>query len=146
VPGLAPFDCTGFYGPTCTGEGPTSPIPKWRHKLRSTWKPTENIDVSLNWRHIGSLASEQTSSNPHLATGTVYPVDARIPSFDYFDLDTSFVIGSHMQLRLGVNNLLDRNPPIAGFNANPLLVNGNMVAAMYDTLGRYMFVGLTVKY
>lgn len=146
VPGLPAFDCTGFYGPTCTGEGPTSPIPKWRHKLRSTWKPTENFNVSLNWRHIGSLSSEQTSSSPHLATGTVYPVDARIPSFEYFDLDTSFALGPHVELRLGVNNLLDRNPPIAGFNANPLLVNGNMVAAMYDTLGRYLFVGLTAKF
>jgi outer membrane receptor protein involved in Fe transport len=146
VPGLPSFDCTGFYGPTCTGEGPTSPIPKWRHKLRSTWKPTENFELSLNWRHIGSLSSEQTSSNPHLATGTIYPVDARIPSFEYFDLDTSIALGSHLQVRLGVNNVLDRNPPIVGFNANPLLVNGNMVAAMYDTLGRYLFVGLTAKY
>jgi outer membrane receptor protein involved in Fe transport len=146
VPGRPAFDCTGLYGPTCTGEGPTSPIPKWRHKLRSTWKPTDNVDVSLNWRHIGSLSYEKTSSNPHLATGPVYPVDARIASYEYFDLDTSFVIGSHVQLRLGVNNLLDRQPPIAGFNANPLLVNGNMVAALYDTLGRYIFVGLTARY
>ena len=36
--------------------------------------------------------------------------------------------------------------PIIGFNANPLLVNGNMLAATYDTFGRYLFVGLTAKY
>jgi outer membrane receptor protein involved in Fe transport len=47
---------------------------------------------------------------------------------------------------LGVNNLFDRQPPIIGFNANPLLVNGNMLAATYDTFGRYLFVGLTAKY
>jgi hypothetical protein len=35
---------------------------------------------------------------------------------------------------------------VIGFTANPLLVNGNMAAAMYDTLGRYVFLGLTAKF
>jgi outer membrane receptor protein involved in Fe transport len=146
VPGLMPFDCTGFYGPTCTGEGPTSPIPKWRHKMRATWEARKDFEVSVNWRHIGHLDSEQTSSNPHLATGTAYPADWHIPTYDYIDMDVGFDLGSHVNLRLGVNNLFNREPPIVGFNANPLLVNGNMLAATYDTFGRYLFVGLTAKY
>jgi iron complex outermembrane recepter protein len=146
VPGLIPFDCTGLYGPTCTGEGPTSPIPKWRHKMRATWEARKDFEVSLNWRHIGHLDSEQTSSNPHLATGTAYSVDSHVPTYDYIDMDVGFDLGSHVNLRLGVNNLFDRQPPIIGFNANPLLVNGNMLAATYDTFGRYLFVGLTAKY
>jgi iron complex outermembrane recepter protein len=146
VPGLIPFDCTGLYGPTCTGEGPTSPIPRWRHKMRATWEARKDFEVSLNWRHIGHLDSEQTSSNPHLATGTAYPVDWHVPTYDYIDMDVGFDLGSHVNLRLGVNNLFDRQPPIVGFNANPLLVNGNMLAATYDTFGRYLFVGLTAKY
>jgi iron complex outermembrane receptor protein len=146
VPGLMPFDCTGFYGPTCTGEGPTSPIPKWRHKMRATWEARKDFEVSVNWRHIGHLDSEQTSSNPHLATGTAYPADWHVPTYDYIDMDVGFDLGSHVNLRLGVNNLFNREPPIVGFNANPLLVNGNMLAATYDTFGRYLFVGLTAKY
>jgi outer membrane receptor protein involved in Fe transport len=146
VPGLPAFDCTGLYGPTCTGEGPTSPIPKWRHKLRATWESPKGFEVSLNWRHIGSLSSEQTSTSPHLATGTAYPVDSHVGSYEYFDIDTGIDLGSHVNLRFGINNVLDRKPPIVGFNANPLLVNGNMLAAMYDTLGRYIFVGATLRY
>jgi iron complex outermembrane receptor protein len=146
VPGLNPFDCTGYFGPTCTGEGPTSPIPKWRHKLRTTWEMRKDFEVSLNWRHIGQLSSEQLSSNPHLATGTAYAVDSHVPSYDYLDIDSSISLGSHIEVRVGVNNLTDRRPPIIGFNANPLLVNGNMLAATYDTFGRYLFVGLTAKY
>jgi len=146
VPGLIPFDCTGYYGATCTGEGPTSPIPKWRHKLRTTWEANKTFEMSLNWRHIGTLNSEQLSSNPHLATGTAYPVDSHVPSYDYLDVDSSINLGSHVEVRLGVNNLTDRRPPIIGFNANPLLVNGNMLAATYDTFGRYLFIGLTAKY
>jgi outer membrane receptor protein involved in Fe transport len=146
VPGRAAFDCTGLYGPTCTDEGPTSPIPRWRHKLRATWQASKAFEVSLNWRHIGHLSSEQTSSNPHLTTGTAYPVDSRIGAYEYFDIDTGINLGSQINVRFGVNNLLDRQPPIAGFNANPLLVNGNMVASMYDMLGRYAFLGLTARY
>jgi iron complex outermembrane recepter protein len=48
--------------------------------------------------------------------------------------------------RLGVNNLADKKPPVVGFTANPLLLNGNMVAGMYDAFGRYLFVGFTAKY
>ncbi|MDP9065025.1 MAG: TonB-dependent receptor, partial [Pseudomonadota bacterium] len=146
VPGLPAADCTGYYGPTCTGEGPTSPIPRWRHKLRTTWQMPNSFEASLNWRHIGHLKSEQLSPNPLLATGTAYPIDSTVPSFDYFDLDIGFDLGSHVNLRLGVNNLFDKRPPVVGFNLNPLLVNGNMLAPMYDTYGRYMFAGLTAKY
>jgi outer membrane receptor protein involved in Fe transport len=145
VPGRAPFDCTGFYGPTCTGEGPTSPIPRWRHKLRATWQADKRLEFSLNWRHIGHMTSEHASSSPHLA-GTVYPVDARVGSYDYFDLDTGIDLTSSFALRLGANNLFDRKPPVIGYNANPLLVNGNMLATMYDLLGRYLFLSLRAQF
>ncbi len=146
VPGLPAADCSGYYGPTCADEGPTSPIPRWRHKLRATWQSPNGLEASLNWRHIGHLKSEQLSQNPLLATGTAYSIDSQVPAFDYFDLDVGFDIGAHVNVRLGVNNLLDKPPPVVGFNLNPLLVNGNMLAPMYDTYRRYLFVGLTAKY
>jgi iron complex outermembrane recepter protein len=146
VPGLPEVDCTGYYGPTCTGEGPTSPIPKWRHRLRATWQAPLGFETSLNWRHVGPLRSEQLSPNPQLATGTAYPIDSQVPAFDYFDLDVGFDLGRHVSLRLGVDNLFDKQPPLIGFNLNPLLVNGNMLASMYDTYGRYLFASLTAKF
>ncbi len=139
------FDCTGLYGPTCTGEGPTSPIPRWRHQLRLTWKPRGTFDMSLNWRHIGALDSELGSPYPHLQ-GTVFPIDARISPYDYFDLATSVDVLHGSSLRVGVNNIFDRNAPIVGANNNPQILGGNMVASIYDTLGRYIFVGITVKF
>jgi outer membrane receptor protein involved in Fe transport len=146
VPGLPAADCTGYYGPTCTGEGPTSPIPKWRHKFRTTWTLPNGFETSFNWRHIGSLKSEQLSPNPLLATGTAYPIDSAVGSYDYFDLDVGMDLGKHINLRLGVDNLFDKQPPVIGFNLNPLLVNGNMLAPMYDTYGRYLFVSVTAKF
>jgi iron complex outermembrane receptor protein len=145
IPGQPAFDCTGYFGPTCTAAGPTSPIPKWRHKLRMTWSLPSGFDVSLNWRHIAALASEHTSSNPQL-NGTVFPIDTRIPSFDYLDIDAGIALHSHLEVRMGVKNLTDRRPPIVGFTANPLIVNGNVAAGMYDFLGREIFLELTAKF
>ena len=147
VPGLPAADCTGYYGATCTGEGPTSPIPRWKHRLRTTWRaPFGGLEVSVNWRHIGHLKSEQLSPNSQLATGTAYSIDSQVPSYDYLDMDVGFDLGHHAELRLGINNLLDKQPPIVGFNLNPLLVNGNMLAPMYDPFGRFLFLALTAKY
>jgi len=55
-------------------------------------------------------------------------------------------VTEHLKVRLGVNNLTDRKPPVIGFAANPLLVNGNMAAGIYDALGRYLFAGLTARF
>jgi len=145
APGSALLDCTGLFGPNCTGLGPTSPVPRWRHKMRSSWQATSTLDLSLNWRHLGPLNSELASNYPAVAN-TSYPVDTHIGSFDYFDLDAEIDLSTHLNARLGINNLTNRQPPIIGLAANPLLVNGNMAAGMYDTLGRYLFVGFTAKY
>jgi len=147
TPGAAQVDCTGYYGPNCSSVGPTSPVPRWRHRLRTTWESKHDFEVSLNWRHIGHMNSEFTSPNPALYTlGTAYPVDSHIGTYDYFDLDGNFDVSPHLNVSLGVNNLTGRLPPVVGYQSNPLLVNGNMVAGIYDNFGRYLFAGFTAKY
>lgn len=145
TPGAALLDCTGLFGPSCSGAGPTSPVPRWRHRLRSTWRTTHDLEVSLNWRHIGHLNSEFTSAYLY-SPGSIYPVDARIPAYDYFDLDASIDLTERWNARVGINNLTNRQPPVVGFTANPLLVNGNLAAGMYDPLGRYLFAGVMLRY
>jgi outer membrane receptor protein involved in Fe transport len=147
TPGVSLFDCTGFFGPNCSGAGPTSPVPRWRHRLRTTWESGHDFELSLNWRHIGPLHSEFTSGNSNLSNpANVYAVDSHIAAYDYFDFDASVDVTPHFNVRAGINNLTDRRPPVIGFVANPLLVNGNMAAGMYDPLGRYLFLGVTAKY
>jgi len=146
TPGVSQFDCSGYFGVNCSGAGPTSPVPRWRHRLRTTWENSHGVEISLNWRYIGHLNSESTSGNPTIATNPVFPIDSHIVAYNYFDLDAAYNVASHVRVRLGVNNLADRQPPIAGFFASPQLLNGNMVAGMYDTLGRYLFLGFTATY
>jgi outer membrane receptor protein involved in Fe transport len=51
-------------------------------------------------------------------------------------------------LRAGINNLLDRPPPLVVGNSaagdGPL--NGNTYPAWYDPLGRYIFASVTVAF
>jgi outer membrane receptor protein involved in Fe transport len=63
-------------------------------------------------------------------------------------------VGDHYQFRLGINNLLDKAPPIIGsngtgsnINACPgIYCNGNTFPGTYDALGRYIFAGVTLDF
>ncbi|MDE2486840.1 MAG: TonB-dependent receptor [Alphaproteobacteria bacterium] len=140
-PSAPTADCTGLYGPSCSGEGPTSPIPSWRHSLRATWTrgPAE---ASINWRHIGSMDFEGTSK--YFAGETVYPIDSHVPAYDYFDVDAGYAF-SKFDVHVGVNNLFGKRSPIIGYGSNPLLLNGNLLSDIYDPFGREVFVALTAR-
>jgi outer membrane receptor protein involved in Fe transport len=139
------FDCTGLFGPTCTGEGPNSPVPKWRHQLRLTWNKEGLPEISLNWRFLTALHSELASQYPHLQN-TFYPVDERIPPYNYLDLAANMNIAHKYNLRIGINNIFDNRPPVIGANANPQVTPGNMAAQIYDIFGRYLYIGLTANF
>ena len=56
---------------------------------------------------------DMASREPGLA-GAFSPFNARIPAQNYFDLAMTAKVGDHYQFRLGVNNMLDKAPPIIG--------------------------------
>ncbi len=142
--GLNPvYDCAGFYGATCG-----SPLPKWRHKLRTTLQMPNGIGVSLQWRYVGKATHEALNSSETLA-GTPPTISAHVPAQNYFDLAGTFDIGDHYALRLGVNNILDRQPPLftAGNGACAVATcNGNTYGGTYDVLGRYIYAGATLNF
>jgi outer membrane receptor protein involved in Fe transport len=142
VPGLGKYDCAGLYGNSCN-----NPTPKWRHKFRTSWAtPIKGWDVSLQWRHINEVKLDTTSSNPLLA-GSVPATDAKLGSREYFDLSTSYVVTKGVSARLGINNVLDKDPPIiGGGDFGGIYVNGNTYPQIYDTLGRYVFINVTVDF
>jgi iron complex outermembrane receptor protein len=139
LPGLGTYDCKGLYGPTCG-----TPLPEWRHKLRTTWSTPWNVDVALTWRHIDEVTLDRTSSNP-LLTGNVNEVDRKLSARNYLDIATSWPVTKQVTLRAGINNLLDKDPPVsaqvgAGFG------NGNTYPQVYDALGRRIFLSATAKF
>jgi outer membrane receptor protein involved in Fe transport len=144
IKGLGKFDCAGFVGPQCSdGRGPH---PKWRHKIRATWATPWSLDLALTWRHIRKVMQETTSSDPDLAAATE-ETDRVLGARDYLDVAAMWNISKTFTLRAGVNNLFDRDPPIvSSILADPAIFgNGNTFPGMYDTLGRTIFIALSIK-
>ncbi len=147
--GLTPaYDCAGYFGPTCGG-----PAPVWRHKARLTFNMKSGLGLSAAWRYFGPVEAEYTNPSATL-NGPVYDYNSRIGSQSYFDLVLTAKVGSHFMWQLGVNNLLDREPPIAhsgsgnfgSSNCANTVCNGNTYPGTYDSLGRYIFTGVTLDF
>jgi len=139
VPGAAAYDCAGYYGSFC-GE----PLPDWRHVLRATWNAPWGFDLSLAWRYIAAARLDATSSNPFLAAPFA-AADAGLAARNYFDLSVNWRLSWRLQIRAGVNNLFDIDPPVVGVGATGVFptTNGNTFPGLYDCLGRFAFLGLT---
>jgi outer membrane receptor protein involved in Fe transport len=147
VSGGGSYDCKGYFGSTC-GAGD----PSWRSVLNVTWStPWDALDLTLRWRYIGSVDSEQTSTNPFLA-GTAFAPLQHISAYNYLDLTGAFDLYKNIRLQVGVNNIFDKDPPLvvggdcstsspAGANCN-----GNTFPGVYDAMGRYVFMELTAKF
>jgi iron complex outermembrane receptor protein len=136
-----PYDCAGFYGTQCG-----TPAPKWRHRARVTYTAPNGMGLSVQWRYFDSVKVDKASSNPSLS-GVFPPVDAKIPTQSYFDLTFTAAITDHFNFRLGVNNILDREPPlVSSANLTPVFGNGNTYPNVYDALGRYIFAGVTANF
>jgi iron complex outermembrane receptor protein len=141
LPGLGSYECKGYFGLTCG-----VPSPEWRHRMRVTWATPWIGDISLNWRYIGPVTVDRASTDTLLA-GRVAEADRHIGDRHYFDLAYTTNIKGGLNFRAGVNNLLDKDPPlISSSSLTGVLGNGNTYPQVYDPLGRYVYVGATINF
>ncbi|RYG95954.1 MAG: TonB-dependent receptor, partial [Alphaproteobacteria bacterium] len=148
IPGVAAYDCAGYYGLVCG-----TPAPDWRHKARLTYSMENGVGISLAWRYFGDVKLDRTSSNPTLA-GPSAVYNQKIKAQSYFDLAATFDITDQYTFRLGVQNILDNDPPIIGANGASSVINactavfcsGNTFPNVYDAMGRYLYAGVTLKF
>lgn len=142
------YDCAGYYGPTCGG-----PAPKWRHKARATFNLKNGLGMSLAWRYFGAVDVEYSNPSQTL-NGNFYDYASRIGAQSYFDLAFTAKIGRNVSFQLGANNLFDREPPLVhsgsaafgGSNCASTVCNGNSYPGTYDSLGRYIYTGVTLDF
>ncbi len=145
--GLTPvYDCAGFFGTTCG-----TPAPEWRHKLRLSLNTKMGIGVSAQWRYFGAVDVDYKNTSASLA-GDYYDFSSRIGAQSYFDLSLNANIGKALSWRLGVNNLFDKEPPLVtdgsayGASACGNGCNGNTYPGTYDSLGRFIYTGVTLDF
>lgn len=145
LPGDPSYDCAGYFGSVCG-----TPNPEWRHKMRVTWNtPWNDLAVSAQWRYFGSVDLDATSEDPQMKNvGLRRATDLKIDAYNYLDLTAAMTFKEKYTVRLGINNVLDKDPPIIGDgNGGPAgPYNGNTFAQVYDVLGRYAYLTLTAKF
>jgi iron complex outermembrane recepter protein len=133
------YDCVKLYGSTCG-----NPNPQWRHKLRFGWATPWNVDASVTWRYFGKVTLDATSDNPYLNNSFNEP-DRVLGARNYFDLSATWNVTKQLSVLAGVNNVLDKDPPVTSIAGAPF-GNGNTYPQVYDALGRRIFLNATFKF
>ncbi|AXR05818.1 TonB-dependent receptor [Salinimonas sediminis] len=116
------YDCSGVVSVDCFAQ------PEWRHTVSANYN-VGDWSVIGRWRYYGEVDIEGTEN--------------QISAFNFFDLSGSYIFNEHLRISAGVNNVLDKEPPLVG---SALATNANTVAGFYDTLGRYLFTTVTLTY
>ena len=140
------YDCAGLYGVTCQTVNP-----RWRHNLRLSWQTPWNVLLSAQWRFIGSVSLDTNDAQPslhlinNLTNGGAYDsFDAKLGSRSYLDLSGYWEVSSHLTIRAGVNNVLDKDPPLV--NSFVAQTGAPNSFPTYDLLGRVIFVGAKARF
>ncbi len=141
-PGSGDYNCAGYFGATCG-----NPLPKWRHTFTASWAtPWHGIGLQARWRHLGNTEIDLANPSP-LVSGVFGSAIQWTGTRDYLDLVASDQIFGSVFLQVGVNNVLDKDPPIlATGSLAPPFFNGNTYPQVYDTLGRFMFANLKMDF
>jgi len=122
------YDCAGVVSPICF------PSPDWRHVANATYDSQGMWAATLRWRYYSSVDYD----------GVVDTLaDDALGAFNYIDLNGVFRFGETHDVIIGVNNVFDKSAPVVG---NTMGANGNTFAGFYDTLGRYFFANLTLRW
>jgi len=130
IPGEAgsTYDCVGIASQTCFAN------PKWRHVASATYESNRSWSVQGRWRYYGAVDYEE---------GIDPRAEEEMSAYNYIDLNAAYrFMGTH-RLIAGVNNIFDEEPPLL---AGGLATNANTVAGFWDTLGRYLFVNLSLAW
>jgi hypothetical protein len=130
-------------------------MPKWRHKTRATFQMNNGLGLSAQWRRVGKVKAETLQDNETVGGTFNFDPGLRIGAEDYLDLAATFNLMENVNLRAGVNNVFDNDPPLvtsgsavrSGSNLCPAgPCNGNTYPGTWDALGRYIWMGATISF
>jgi outer membrane receptor protein involved in Fe transport len=138
--GQAVDECAGHFASDCG-----TPKPEWRHRARVTWETPWNASISLTWRHIGEVTLFNNADDSlATVTATKARLDYTFDAENYFDLAGDWEVKDGVSVRAGVNNLFDDDPQLT--RSAGTTGNGNTYPQTYDSMGRYIFMGVTLDF
>ncbi|GAA0769566.1 outer membrane receptor protein involved in Fe transport [Erythromicrobium ramosum] len=118
-------------------------LPDYRHNMRVTYEQGP-LTASVRWRYEGATEDfrvQNTFSGNDRIPNNALPLRS-IPAWNYFDLALGLDVDERMTINAGVNNLLDKAPPVLGAQAE----QGNTLPSFFDVLGRDFFVGVNFRF
>ena len=135
----APYvEYAGTNGDTAFTGGFFDPQFKWKTTTTVTYS-VGGVAAMLRWRHLPSIVN---ATNP-----LIYPTGA----YDLLDTSVNWNITEKYQVRAGIDNLLNADPPVttatpaAGIN-NASSGAGSTYPSAYDVLGRRFYVALHARF
>ena len=123
------YDCVGLISTRCY------PSPEWRHTASVAYDSNGFWSATLRWRYFQGV--DYDGSTDTIAQANMSK------SQNYVDLNASFRFLENHDVVLGVNNVFDKEPPMVG---GTLTTNANTIAGFYDTLGRYLYGRVTLRF
>ncbi len=124
-------ECAGFFGLDC-GE----PTPEYKHSMQASWY-TGPFTTSLRWRYIGAVEADSATA-PQVSS-----LSDSIDATNYFDVTFQYDINDTFTLTTGISNITDTEVPAIGSTSTE---QANTWPATYETLGRRLFVGGTMRF
>jgi iron complex outermembrane recepter protein len=124
-PGAPLLDYTGFAGGYY----------EWKSYMNFTYA-VGPVSGGLRWRHLPGVKPQDYLVAPCTATRCF----ADTESWDQFDLYGSFKVSDMLNVRAGIDNLLDKEPPVVRG------IPGNTDPQNYDILGRRFYLGVTARF
>lgn len=137
IPAAETYDCTGIISSRCYAS------PEWRHTVTASYDSNSFWAVTARWRYFGGIDYDGGLTNGK-SDGVDTIVQGEVDSGEsYLDLNATFRVLGNTEILVGINNVLDEEPPLVG---GSLSSNGNAVAGFYDTLGQYLFAQATLRF
>ena len=137
IPAADTYDCTGIISSRCYAS------PEWRHTITASYDSNNFWAVTARWRYFGGIDYDGGLTNGK-SDGVDTIVQGEVDSGEsYLDLNATFRILDNTEILVGINNILDEEPPLVG---GSLSSNANAVAGFYDTLGQYMYAQATFRF
>ncbi len=137
TPGVAIDSCEGYWDRSVCG----SSSAKWRSNLRAVWATPWDAAITATWRYFGEVDEFKRNSD----TNAIENGPTTLSAQNYLDLAGTWSAAEHVTLRLGVNNIFDKTPPLVP-NAPSGAGNGNTFPGAYDALGRLIYAGVTISF
>ena len=137
IPGADTYDCVGLISSRCY------PQPEWRHTITASYDSNSFWAASIRWRHFGGVDYDGGLTNGK-SDGVDQIVQGESDGGEnYLDINATIRFLGDSELLIGVNNVLDSEPPLVG---GSLSSNANAIAGFYDTLGQYLFAQATFRF